>query len=123
MKARHSLSAIGFTTFSHDVLSLFKWVVWLLVCSEQKILMKTQSSLKMKFSTLFTLLISTLVIGARLDTRQQDNCNRNECYIAVWGSDPNLVPIRGVVECERHLTTIEVVYPMYVQSDPEQILP
>jgi hypothetical protein len=66
----------------------------------------------MKFSILVTLLGSPIAFGARLVARQQDNCNRNNCYIAVWGSDPNLVPVRGVVACENHLTTTEIVYPL-----------
>lgn len=47
--------------------------------------------------------------------RQQDNCNRNNCYRAVWGDDANLVPVSAVLACERHLTTTEIIYPLYVQ--------
>ena len=76
----------------------------------------TRFLLNMKLFTFVTLLCSPLAIGAHLGARQQDNCNRNNCYVAVWGSDPNLVPVRGVVACERHLTTTEIIYPMYVQN-------
>jgi hypothetical protein len=66
----------------------------------------------MKLSTLAILLGSPFAFGARLGVRQQDNCNRNNCYVAVWGSDPNLVPIRGALACQSYLTTTAVVYPL-----------
>jgi hypothetical protein len=71
--------------------------------------------LKMKLSTFVTLTGLSLVRGARLNAlkaRQQDNCNRNNCYAAVWGQDPNLVPVRAVIACERYLTTTEIVFPV-----------
>jgi hypothetical protein len=68
----------------------------------------------MKLPTLVTWLSTSLAFGARLGARQQDNCNRNNCYVAVWGTDPNLVPVRGVLACERYLTTTEIVYPLCV---------
>jgi hypothetical protein len=69
---------------------------------------------KMKLSTFITSTGLSLVRGAKLMGRQQDNCNRNNCYAAVWGTDPNLVPVRGVIACERYLATTEIVYPVYV---------
>jgi hypothetical protein len=73
----------------------------------------------MKLSPFVIWLNMPLVFGARLDARQQDNCNRNNCYVAVWGSDPNLVPVRGVLACERYLTTTEIVYPLCVHPVPK----
>jgi hypothetical protein len=70
----------------------------------------------MKPSRLLNLLSLSFVHGAHVRVRQQDNCNRNNCYVAVWGSDPNLVPVRGVIACEKYLTTTEIVYPLYVLS-------
>jgi hypothetical protein len=69
----------------------------------------------MKPFALINVLSLSFAYGAHLQARQQDNCNRNNCYIAVWGSDPNLVPVRGVIACERHLTTTEIIYPLYVE--------
>jgi hypothetical protein len=68
----------------------------------------------MRFLTFVALVNLASAHGANLRVRQQDNCNRNNCYIAVWGSDPNLVPVRGVIACEKHLTTTEIIYPLYV---------
>jgi hypothetical protein len=66
----------------------------------------------MKLSTFTTLLASSFALGARLGVRQQDNCVRNNCYGAVWGSDPILVPLPGVLACQSYLTTTAIIYPL-----------
>jgi hypothetical protein len=71
----------------------------------------------MKLFTFVTLGGLSLAHAARLDARQQDGCDHNDCYRAVWGNDTNLVPILGVVFCERHLTTTELIFPLYEKKD------
>jgi len=66
----------------------------------------------MKLITLVTLLGSQLALGSHLLARQQDNCFRNNCYNAVWGTNPDLVPFPNVVACQRHVTTTEIIYPL-----------
>ncbi|KAF2036702.1 hypothetical protein EK21DRAFT_83639 [Setomelanomma holmii] len=69
----------------------------------------------MKLPIFVAFLGPTLLTAARLGARQ-DNCNNNNCYRAVWGNDPNLVPGQAVVDCQHHLTTTEVIYPLVTST-------
>ncbi|KAH4006323.1 hypothetical protein HBI38_121750 [Parastagonospora nodorum] len=72
--------------------------------------------------TLIALGTLSLTRAANLPVRQRDSCQHNDCYRAVWGNDPNLVPVLGVVSCERHLTTTELIYPLVTSTFAEVTL-
>ncbi|KAH5603971.1 hypothetical protein HBI26_061260 [Parastagonospora nodorum] len=72
--------------------------------------------------TLIALGTFSLALAANLPVRQRDSCQHNDCYRAVWGNDPNLVPVLGVVSCERHLTTTELIYPLVTSTFAEVTL-
>ncbi|KAH5288928.1 hypothetical protein HBI29_039480 [Parastagonospora nodorum] len=72
--------------------------------------------------TLIALGTLSLTRAANFPVRQRDSCQHNDCYRAVWGNDPNLVPVLGVVSCERHLTTTELIYPLVTSTFAEVTL-
>lgn len=67
----------------------------------------------MKLLVALALYASPLVFGARFGARQADTCNQNNCFRAVWGSNPDLgVPPSAFKACGSHLTTTKIIYPM-----------
>jgi hypothetical protein len=66
----------------------------------------------MKILVALAVYVLPLVLGARLGARQQDTCNGNDCYIAVWGPSTSLVPPDGLIGCANHLTTTLIIYPL-----------
>jgi hypothetical protein len=62
---------------------------------------------KMKLLTFVTLLSVPLALAIKV----QDNCARNNCYNAVWGSNVDDI-IRAARGCQDYLTTTAVIYPV-----------
>jgi hypothetical protein len=70
----------------------------------------------MKLFTFAVLINFSLVLAGVLDTRQEQGCNADNCYRAVWPDNAGLLRIlQGVEDCQDYQTTSVIWHPMYVQ--------